>query len=247
MNYIEEYQKKIINLSSLEEKQKQNLEKAKQRYEEIKNNPNIDKKELRLNIALKGVLRASRVLERTLEERLYLRIGNDEVEKEKNDIYENFTRELRNNNNLDPDLCFHGCRDIATVLKIIESGELSSSSDRLGYETSYDVEDQVSVTTLESLDITIQGYTGLNNSSSSRAGAVFVVTPKNEDEIESSRRLLIGNVDFKNNPDRLVSIITTKENKPLLVEACTLSGIDVSKVYTFSEYLEYAKRVSKTK
>jgi len=245
--YIEEYNKRLELLDRLEEKQKENLRKAKQKYEDIKNNPNIDKKELRLNIALKGILRCSNVLESTLEERKYIRVGSDETQKEKLDVYDNFVRSLRSNNSLDPNLCFHGSRDISSVLKIIESKELSSSSDRLGYETSYDVADQVSVTTLESLDITIQGYTGLTSSSASRAGAVFVVTPKDENEISSSRSLLIGNVDFNADPDRLVSIITTSENKDMLIEECLKSGIDITKVLTFNEYLEYAKRTSKIK
>ena len=245
--YIDEYEKRKKILFSIEERQKLTLEKMKQKYNEIQNNPNIDKKELRLNIALINILRASYALEKTLEEKLYLRVGSEELDLEKIEVYRNFARKLKEDNSLDPNLCFHGSRDIASVIKIIESGGLFSSSDRLGFDTSYDVEDQVSVTTLESLNITIEGYSGLTNPSSSRAGAVFVVTPKNEEEIESSRRLIIGNVNFKENPDRLVSIITTNENKDMIIEKCNLNGIDSNKVYTFNEYLQYAKKVGKAK
>ena len=61
-------------------------------------------------------------------------------------------------------VCFHGTK-YGNIENILKSGGLSSSVDRVGYSTSYDIEDQVSVTVVNTLATTINGYTGFGSTS----------------------------------------------------------------------------------
>ena len=64
-----------------------------------------------------------------------------------------------------------------------EDGEISSSVDRVGSSTSYDVSDQVSVTTKNTIETTVQGYAGLTGNYNLPAGCIFVILPQDENEI----------------------------------------------------------------
>ena len=68
------------------------------------------------------------------------------------------------------------------------------------------------------------------------AGCIFVLHPKNEQEVESSECLLIGNVNFKENPDRLFAIITTPENVELVKEWGRASNVDSNKVHDYENF-----------
>ena len=139
-------------------------------------------------------------------------------------------------------LCFHGC-PIFAAKHIIEDGELSSSVDRLGRATSYDVEDQVSVTTKNTIETTLRGYAGLNGNFELPAGCIFAILPKNEEEIKSSESsMLIGNVPFKDNPERLYSIITTPENIEKVSEWAKNANIDLSKIHDYDSFIKEMER-----
>lgn len=157
-------------------------------------------------------------------------------------VYNNFGREVGSILPKESPICFHGT-EFCNIEKILQSGALSSSVDRFGYSTSYDVENQVSVTVVESLDVTIRGYTGLLTYEEP-AGCVFMVLPKDENEYNSSRMsMLIGNVDFRNEPERLVGILTTPENVEQIKNWCKQYGIDCApeNICTFDDFLEKNK------
>ena len=132
-------------------------------------------------------------------------------------------------------LRFHGC-PIYNAKKIIESGEISASSDRVGFNTSYDVTGQISVTTKYSLPITVQSYAGLMGNYNMPAGCIFVVLPKDDNDRESGESLLMGNVNFKEEPSRLYAIITTPENINMVSKWCKENNVDSGKVYDYDSF-----------
>lgn len=164
----------------------------------------------------------------------FLRPADEKDMKYRLRQYEEFSKKMKDLLPNDLPLRFHGC-PIYTTKHILESGEISSSVDRLGIETSYDTEGQVSVTTKDTLDTTIRGYTHLSESFLP-AGCVFVLLPKDELDAKSGDSMLMGNVNFKEEPNRLYGIITTPENIERVIQWAKKSGIDASKIYDFDGF-----------
>ncbi|MBR2909635.1 MAG: hypothetical protein IKC11_04740 [Clostridia bacterium] len=157
-------------------------------------------------------------------------------------VYNNFSNEVKSIIPKDCPICFHGTRYF-NIENIIKSGGLSSSVDRTGHATSYDAEDQVSVTVVNTIETTIQGYTGLTDFEVP-SGCVFLVLPKDEAEYKSSRTsMLIGNVDFRKEPERLAGIITSPENVEQIREWCKSTDINynLNNICDFNEFLQRVK------
>lgn len=233
--YLEEYQKRqeilIKNKSRLEE----NLQKAIDKYDAIEQS-DVDRKEARLRIAQNTITSRRYALSQVEDQIEFLRPANDKDMEYRLRQYNEFAKKMKDLVPDDLPLRFHGC-PIYTAKHIIESGELSSSVDRLGVETSYDTEGQVSVTTKDTLDTTIHGYTHLSDNSYLPAGCVFVVLPKDEMDAKAGDSMLMGNVDFKSEPDRLYGIITTPENIERVSQWAKANGIDLSdKLYDFDSF-----------
>lgn len=216
--YEQECQRQKEILLNQIEKAKMSYENVKLKYEQIKNDPSISNYERKLEACEKNLKVKIYALSNLINQQEFMRVGSDETENEKISVYRNFSKELKEKLSKESTLCFHGCSHIYSVKAILEQGQISSSVDRLGFSTSYDVDEQVSVTTRNSIDVTMESYVGLTSNPSFPAGALFVIKPKNEQEIESSKNLLIENVDFKTNPERLVAVVTTSENKERIIE-----------------------------
>lgn len=242
--YEQEYQKQLELLEKQIEMAKISYEKAKAKYETIKNDPSINNWERKLEACEKNLKVKIYALSNLIDQQEFMRVGSEETEQEKMNVYRNFSKELKEKLSKESTLCFHGCSHIYRVKAILKQGQISSSVDRLGFQTSYDVDEQVSVTTRSSIDVTMESYVGLTSNSSFPAGALFVIKPKDEQKIESSKSLLIGNVDFKTNPERLVAIISTSENKKRIIEWCKASGVLKEKVYTFDEFLNVVDEIT---
>lgn len=140
-------------------------------------------------------------------------------------------------------LRFHGA-PIYTSREIIASKGLSSSVDRLGVETSYDVSDQVSVTMSDTIKVTLDSYTGLAGEHEVPAGCVFVLLPKSEEDSRSGVHMLMGNVDFEEHPNRLFAVMTSGENVERVRQWAQDSGLDSTKV---KEFFEFADELSELK
>jgi len=239
---IELYNKKkellLKNKKVLEEKLRTEIEK----YEKLKN-MDIDKKEKRLELAAKSVARRMFVIEQIKDQISFLRPSLKEDIEYRLRQYNEFSRRMRTCVPDDIPLRFHGC-PIYTAKRIIESGELSSSVDRLGFETSYDTEGQISVTTKESLEVTVQGYAGLNGNYELPAGCIFVLLPKDEFDAKSGESLLMNSLNIRKEPERLFAIITTPENYERLLEWCQNNNIEDEKIY---EYDDFEKLFTKNK
>ena len=156
------------------------------------------------------------------------------------DIMGQFVREVEENIPQELHLCFHGC-PIYTAKEIIRDKMISSSVDRIGTETSYDLSDQVSVTTKDTIITTLDGYCDVHALNYTiPCGVVFVINPKNEKEIESSKSMLITTVDFRDE-NRLEAILSTPENMDRLREWCREANLDSNYVITFDEFVKKYK------
>ena len=233
-NYLDEYNQNKSLLLYNKKIRQEKLDKAIQKYEKIKNS-DIDKKEQRLQLAAINVNRRKYALNIIEEELFYLRPASKEDIEYRLRQYKDFAEEARKCIPEDLPLRFHGC-PIYAAKKIIESGEISSSADRQGFETSYDTNGQISVTTKDSLDITVTSYSGLIDDYTLPAGCIFVLLPKDDFDRESGKSLLMENVNFRNEPSRLFAIITTPENILKVSNWCKENNIDLNKVYDYDNF-----------
>lgn len=238
MEDIKEFERKKEILVRNIESAMQRVQKAQEKYDKIKNDDTIDKKELRLEIAQKTIQSRKYALEQLTNQLEFLRPSSQEDIDYRLRQYEEFSKIIKKEVPDDLHLCFHGC-PIYAARHIIEDGEISSSVDRIGSETSYDVSDQVSVTTKKTIETTVQGYTGLTGNYNLPAGCIFAILPKDEREIQTSETsMLIGNVSFKENPERLYAIITTPENIEIVTEWAEKVNIDLSKIHDFEGFIQ---------
>lgn len=245
MENIEKFERKKEILLKNRENALQRIEKAEEKYKKIKSDDTIDKKELRLEIAEKTIRSRKYALEQIDNQLEFLRPSSQEDIDYRLKQYDEFSKQIKVEVPDDLHLCFHGC-PIYAAKHIIEDGKISSSVDRIGSETSYDVSDQVSVTTKNTIETTVQGYTGLTGNYNLPAGCIFVILPKDESEIKTSETsMLIGNVSFKENPERLYSIITTPENIEKVSEWAEKANIDLSKIHNFEDFIKEIKKQKK--
>ncbi|MBQ8522418.1 MAG: hypothetical protein IJ458_01995 [Clostridia bacterium] len=123
-----------------------------------------------------------------------------------------FEKRLKEVLEKDCTLCFHGT-PIWNAKEIIKSGNITSLIDRIGpKENVIPNPGKISVSTINNLWFTIKYHADLFNYDYP-AGCVFVIQPKDEDEIKSSRENNeINNIYFDKQPERLKAIITTPEN-----------------------------------
>ncbi len=134
--------------------------------------------------------------------------------------------------------CFHGT-DLKGAKNILFSGEISSGADRTGKATSFDPPGRISVTNKDTVDTSVGTYMNIDASYCYPAGCLFVVTPADKDEYDALSRdgWMIKNVNFKTQPDRLVSVVTTPENIDKVKHWAQQGGIDVSKVMDFDAFV----------
>ncbi|MBI4272524.1 hypothetical protein HY621_01590 [Candidatus Uhrbacteria bacterium] len=121
-------------------------------------------------------------------------------------------------------LRFHGSPIFATET-IIRNGVLSSSVDHADTQSSYDVSDQVSVTTPKTVETTIRGYFDqYNYKYSLPMGAVFVLRPRDEEDARAGETsMLMRNADLKN---QLIKIFTSPEMLPQVKQWLKESDFD---------------------
>ena len=230
---LEDFEKRKNNLIRYKATLEENLKKAIDKYHSIESSE-VDKKEARLRIAQKTISSRKNALAQVEDQLEFLRPSNERDMEYRLRQYDEFSKKIKDLVPEDLPLRFHGC-PIYTAKHIIESGEISSSVDRLGVETSYDTEGQISVTTKDTLDTTIHGYTHLSENFLP-AGCVFVLLPKDELDAKAGDSMLMGNVNFKQKPNRLYGIITTPENIEKVSQWAKVSGIDLSKIHDFDEF-----------
>lgn len=226
--YEEEYSQEILKLKIQNEK----LEESYKKYQEKLEKALLEKSK-NVEIIKNQILRKQNGLNNIYNELENIRVGNLDTEEEKLNIYNNFYNQLRQVIDNDKKFYYHGCRDLSLVKQIIESKKIVSGYDRTGVETSFDASGTISVTTINSLNVTIQGYAGLQNPSYLPAGAIFVIRP---DSAYDENSITTSNVNFEDG-NRLVAVITTTENVNKIKEYLFINGFDESICYSYDEFL----------
>ncbi len=72
---------------------------------------------------------------------------------------------------------------------------------------------------------------------------MFVINPKDESEIQSSKGMIIANVDL-NDKNRLHAILSTPENMDKLKEWCNNSNLNSNLVETFDQFINQFKNIN---
>jgi len=231
---IERFEKKKEILLKNRQLSEQRLLSAIDKYKKIEER-DVDRKEDRLRIAKKTNITKKYVLQQLKEQTEFSRPENEEDIAYRQRQYHEFPNLIKKIIPDDIPLRFHGC-PINVAQHILRDGEISSSVDRLGITTSYDVEDQISVTTKDTIETTVMGYAGLAGDYNMPAGCIFVILPRDEKDAKSGDSMLMSNVSFKQYPERLVSIITSLENLKRLSQWAQESGIDISKICDYDGF-----------
>ncbi len=181
-----------------------------------------------------GLARSSEYAKRLLREQELLRapIQADTLESERANF--DLPGQIRQATPPGLELRYHGA-GIVSSEGIINSRNLSSSPDRVGFESSWDVAGQVSITTANHVEVSIEYPTIKHNRNFCLpAGCLFVVRPLPE---ESDPHLpVISNVDFLQSPERLAQVVTSDEMKPYYQDLMKQAGLDSGLVCTFAEY-----------
>lgn len=168
--------------------------------------------------------------------------------EERNNIA-TFVEEIKEVIPNDVPLVFHGCGFIDTVEDIIQSGGLYPPADR-GYDVS--ATSHYIFTCTKSDIKTASEYA--NREYCIPYGALFVLAPK--DELEKEKFLHVdaliakGNktfvtttsLNFYEEPNRLVAIITTSENLDRLKELARENGLNDDLIVTHNEFIQICKQ-----
>lgn len=213
----------------------QKLHDARQSYMEMFRG-NDPRKEIKLQYEMNKVRLCENSLELVEDKLKFMRPSREEDIAYRNRQYNEFANKISALVPEDLPLRFHGC-PIYAAEKIIQSGEISSSADRLGVGTSYDGAGQISVTSKDNLHITTQGYTDLIGDYSLPAGCVFVLTPNDLADEETGEHQMMDSVSFKSDPSRLVAVISTPENTETIRGWLQNNDLDVQKATDFDGFV----------
>ncbi len=237
---IYEEQKGIIE--RLIERTKREIEKTEKRLEEFKNDTVLapDKRERFVVTVEKTLARQQYSLQRFEGQLKFLRPPMKDDMRYRMRVYEELPDAIEQ---ATPSslgyLRFHGT-PISATETIIRNGILSSSVDHAGTESSWDVSDQVSVTTPKTVDTTIRGYFDqFNYRYSLPMGAVFVLRPRDEDDARAGETsMLMRNADLKN---QLVKIFTSPEMLPRVKQWLEEAGFDPNLAIESFAYVDELK------
>lgn len=215
-----------------------NLKTQCDKYEEIVKNK-TEKSQKKIEGEQRRIARMKYALQRETEIFSFLRPRTEKDMDYRLRQFKEFPKKVQETIPDNLYLLFHGT-SICNAREIIKSGSLTSSVDRLGFETSYDVENQVSVTTKATLNITIDNYSDLTAEDGFLpAGCIFVLCAKDE---KDGSQLLTDNVHFKDEPDKLYAIVTTPENIRNVKEWMNSNGMESSKIHDFNSFINLLKQ-----
>lgn len=235
------YIDKKDNLLKRQIRERQELENAINDYKKVKEGE-YDHKEIRLQLVQNRITRARQALSLTEDELRFIRPRNrKDIEYRVRQLHE-FPHKIKGIVPDDLQLRFHGC-PIQSAERILKSGEISSPEDRLGIQqAAYDVAGNIAVTSKNNIDITVNGYSGLNGDYEMPAGCIFVMSPRDEDDANKINSLWMENVYFRDEPDRLYGIITTPENIDRVTRWAKESGVSPDKIHDYDDFIRIFER-----
>ena len=174
----------------------------------------------------------------------YMREDIPEDLEERKKIRQSFSKQVAE---IIPDgvpMVFHGNNDIATIYEILKSGGLKTPEERgvdfKSFATQIDVANKYDIhVPIEFADPGIE--------SARPYGAIFAFYPK-KDEIYKGLENFgsevpggVQSIDFKEDDERFVGVITTEENKERIQKWLQEFGMDDKKIFTHSEFIEMCK------
>lgn len=220
------------------------LQKAKLSFEEVKKTHNTSSQEY-----LKALDEINRWTYAVSEDELkleFMRPNNIEDIKYREQIIDKFSGEISKILLGDTSIRFHGT-PIYFTREILKSGGIFSSSSRFdGYDSSTDLEDEISVTTAETINRTLSFFTDFYAFSRCLpAGCLFVLRDNGAVDSELVKYASMKSFKFREQPERILGICTTEENILRVKGWLKQYGYDENIVYTYEQFLNVAKTLKK--
>ena len=228
------YARKIL------ESQKNSLAKYKTMYDEaIKSNET--RKAEAYGSRVEKIKRRINELENQLS---YMREDIPEDLEERKKIRQSFSKQVAE---IIPDgipMVFHGNNDIAAIYEILKTGGLKTPEERGVDFKSFAT--QIDVANKHDIHVPVE-FADPGIDSARPYGAIFAFYPK-KDEIYKGLENFgsevpggVQSIDFKEDDDRFVGIITTEENKERIQKWLQEFGMDYKKIFTHLEFIEMCK------
>lgn len=169
----------------------------------------------------------------------FLRPNNPKDIEERNYWADNFYKEFLKVYPESEDLRFHGT-SIYNTKAILESGGIFSSVDiNDGYMASTDLSGEISASSRDSLNRTIQFFTDVGSYYRSLpGGCVFVINPRTDRDKELKRQDAMESVNFREHPEQFYGLFTTNENLLNVKQWVEQAGLDPDKVYNYQGFLD---------
>lgn len=228
------YVRKII------ETQKASLEKCQTMYDEAIKNNEMKK----IEVYGSRVEKISKRINELENQLAYMREDMPKDLQERKKIYQTFSKQVAENIPDGIPVVFHGNNDIATIYEILKSGGLKTPEERGGDFKSFAT--QIDVTNKYDIHVSVE-FAEPGMESSRPYGAIFAFYPKEEERYKALSNFGsevpegVQSIDFKEEDDRFVGIITTEENKERIQKWLKEFGMDDKKIYTHSEFIEMCK------
>ncbi len=168
--------------------------------------------------------------------------GKSEIEY-RNKLLKEFSARLSDLSGKYPDLRFHGTGYI-DAFSVIEYGGVVSSQERGLVRSSFDGSGQISVTTPESVSLSVRDYIEIKDLLLP-LGCLFVVLPEDEMDAQAGKSYLMKSIKFKENDsisDRFVCVLTSEEALPKVKKALKEAAYPEEKAFEFFDFLNHLEK-----
>lgn len=234
------FESKKMYIRSIIESQKASMQKYQMMNDQAIKNGEERKVEIYGN-SIKKINKRINELESQL---VYMREDMPEDLSERKEILQSFSKKIAETVPDGVPMVFHGNNDIATVYEILKSGGLKTPEERGEDFKSFAT--QIDVANKHDIHVPVE-FAEPGIESARPYGAIFVFYPK-KDEIDKGLGEFgsevpggVQSIDFKEEDNRFVGVITTKENKERIRKWLQEFEIDDKKIFTHSEFLEMCK------
>ena len=208
---------------------KTTLEQVNTELKSVLKNPRLKNSKLMIELQIRRL--------QILDKLRYLRPDNQKDVTYREWVIRNFSEWGLKNIPDDLHLAFHGTT-LANTERILNSGRIISGKDRWTIHSSGDQENQVSVSTKDSLLIAVFHMDINAQGGYIPAGSMFVLQVDDNEYQYAQDDSHIHNVQLRKNPNQLYAIITTPENEKRIKWWTEQSGFPSEKVMTFESFQE---------
>lgn len=234
-----------ITLNNHKKMYDENMEKLK-KYQSDLNKAIENEEEKKIEVYSKII---AQLKEATRIQKVYIdyaRPANESDLLERKEIRKNFLRIIDETIPDDVPFVFHGNNNIGSVFEIIKTGGLFPPNERGLDFISFASE--IDVTWKKNISVTCEYADPASNFLP--YGAIFVFLPL-ENEVEkvlntgtsSEVSQGLSGVNFRQNPERLIAIITTQENKEIIQKFCLEYNLNPEKVFTHLEFIDVCQNL----